>query len=111
VDNPKWNLSFYSYSGRIALKIRWVLCLLCTVSDCSVKSALKDFLTNSAAFYSKMMGQVEAQLSFSVLELLSNQVVFTSKTHCRKVRGRGRLLSNHTRGEGEGRIAALVELF
>lgn len=50
-----------------------------------MKDVLENFLEESVAFYSKLLSQVELQLSFKVSELLSNKVEFTSKTHCRKV--------------------------
>ena len=67
--------------------------LLKTVSDLEAVSedsgcrdVLERFLARSSDFYSRLPSMVETELSFTTSQLLSNQVHFTSKTHCRKVR-------------------------
>lgn len=46
---------------------------------------LETFLAGSVEFYSKLPSVVESKLSFTVSDLVNNQVQFSSKTHCRKV--------------------------
>lgn len=49
------------------------------------KDILEAFLAGSVEFYSKLPSVVESKLSFTVSDLVNNQVQFSSKTHCRKV--------------------------